>query len=258
MARRLKLIVAYDGTPFAGWQSQTHKNTIQDHLEHAFERAGAGPIRVHGAGRTDAGVHALAQCAHVDLAKTGLSAERWTGALNAFLPQPIRVLRCRYVSEQFHARFAAKGKIYRYRIWSAPVLMPFEYGRAWHIIAPLDLELLSTAAARFEGTHDFAGFAANRGKSANRTGPAGDDRENDTVRTIRSVRVRRNGSCVAIEFDGDGFLYKMVRLIVGSTVQCALGKSSIKQIDERLDSGRIGSASVAAPAGGLFLVRVRY
>lgn len=247
MARRLKLIVAYDGTSFAGWQSQVHRNTIQDYLERAFERVSGGRIRVHGAGRTDAGVHALAQCAHVDLAQDRLSAARWTKALNALLPPGIRVLRCRYVSRQFHSRFSAKGKVYRYRIRAAPVLLPLEYGRTWHIIAPLDFELLKAAAAGFCGTHDFAGFAVNRGKA-----------EKDTVRTIHSVRVRRNGSCLTIDFDGDGFLYRMVRLIVGSIVQCALGKMNIKQISERLESGRSGSSRFVAPAEGLFLVRVRY
>jgi tRNA pseudouridine38-40 synthase len=258
MVRRLKLIIAYDGAPFAGWQSQKHHNTIQDHLEHAFERVSGTPVRVHGAGRTDAGVHALAQCAHVDLAtgrvrSTGgledgrLSPARWTGALNALLPPTIRVLRCRYVSKQFHARFSAKGKVYRYRIWVAPVLSPLEYKRAWHVPAPLDFALLKAAAGKFAGTHDFVGFAANRGK-----------RETDTTRTIRSVRVRRNGACVTIDIDGDGFLYKMVRLMVGSLVECALGKSSVKQIAHRLDSGRGGSTRFAAPAEGLFLIRVRY
>src|SRR4029434_509746 len=99
MSRRLKLIVAYDGTRFAGWQSQSHRNTIQDHVERAFEHVGVTAVRVHGAGRTDAGVHALAQCAHVDLADGRLSAARWTDALNALLPPAIRMLRCRYVSK---------------------------------------------------------------------------------------------------------------------------------------------------------------
>ena len=258
MARRLKFIVAYDGASFAGWQSQTHQNTIQDHLERAFERAGAGPLRVHGAGRTDAGVHALAQCAHADLPRESLSAGRWMGALNALLPPTIRVVRCRYVSKQFHARFSAKGKLYRYRIWSAPVLVPFEYGRAWHITTPLDFELLNAAAQEFVGTHDFAGFTANRGRSAKRRDLSRGKPEADTIRTIHSVRVRRSGPCVSIDFDGDGFLYKMVRLIVGSVLQSALGKSTVKQIAERLDSGPSGSTRLVAPAEGLFLVRVRY
>ena len=240
------MIVAYDGAPFAGWQSQSHRNTIQDHLERAFERVTGEPVRVHGAGRTDAGVHALAQCTHVDVAKL-LAPARWGEALNALLPPAIRVLRCRYVSNDFHARLSAKGKIYRYRIWSAPALSPFEYRRAWHIPHELDVKLLNAAAKHFVGTHDFAGFAANRGKP-----------ENSTVRTIYSVRVRQKGPCVTIEFDGDGFLYKMVRLIVGSLVKCALGKTRIEDVTARLDSSQIGSARLAAPAEGLFLVRVRY
>ncbi|PYJ23879.1 MAG: tRNA pseudouridine(38-40) synthase TruA, partial [Verrucomicrobia bacterium] len=136
MARRLKLIVAYDGAEFAGWQSQFHRNTIQDHLERAFARVIGKPVRVHGAGRTDAGVHALGQCAHVEVTNGRLSAPRWTNALNALLPPTIRVLRCRYMSNDYHARLSAKGKIYRYRIWSADVLPPFEYRRAWHIARP--------------------------------------------------------------------------------------------------------------------------
>ncbi len=247
MSRRLKLIVAYDGSQFAGWQSQSHRNTIQDHIERAFERIGGKPVRVHGAGRTDAGVHALAQCAHADLADDRLSAARWTEALNALLPPTIRVLRCRYVSNDFHARLSAKGKLYRYRIWSAPVLPPFEYRRAWHVRRPLDFNVLKTATKRFAGTHDFAGFAANRGRQ-----------EKTTIRTIYSVRVRQSGLCVTVDFDGDGFLYKMVRLIVGSLVQCALGKLSIEDPAKWLGSGHAGKARFAAPAEGLFLVRVRY
>ena len=258
MARRLKFIVAYDGAPFAGWQSQSHRDTVQDYLERAFERVTGRTTRVHGSGRTDAGVHALAQCAHVDLAHKLLPAERWVEALNALLPPAIRVLRCQYVSNDFHARLSAKGKIYRYRIWNAPVLPPFEYRRAWHVARPLDLDALKSAAKYFIGTHDFAGFAANRGKSANRTDSSRGEPERGTVRTINSVRVRQNGPCIAIEFDGDGFLYKMVRLMVGALVKCALGKIRIEEIRARLKSMELDSPRFAAPADGLFLVRVRY
>jgi len=247
ISRRLKLIIAYDGTPFAGWQSQSHRNTIQDHVERAFERVLGKMVRVHGAGRTDAGVHALAQCAHVDLPNDRLSAARWTEALNPLLPPTIRVLRCQYVPNDFHARLSAKGKIYRYRIWLGPVLPPFEYRRAWHVARLLDLKMLKAAARFFVGTNDFAGFAANRGKP-----------EKSTIRTIYSVRVRQKGPCVTIEFDGDGILYKMVRLIVGSLVKSALGKMRIEDVAARLSSGQVGAARFAAPAEGLFLVRVRY
>jgi tRNA pseudouridine38-40 synthase len=246
MSRRLKLIVAYDGAPFAGWQSQSHRNTVQDHLERAFGRITGGAVRVHGAGRTDAGVHAFAQCAHVDVLKF-LPADRWIKALNALLPPAIRVLRCRNVPKDFHARLSAKGKIYRYRIWTGPILPPFEYRRAWHVAQPLDLKVLKSAAKHFVGTHDFASFAANRGKP-----------ETSTIRTINSVRVRQKGPCVTIEFDGNGFLYKMVRLMVGALVRCALGKMRTEEIPSRLHSGKVGSARLTAPAEGLYLVRVRY
>src|SRR5262245_25010562 len=247
MAERLKLIIAYDGTPFAGWQSQSHRNTVQDHVERAFERVIGKRVPVHGAGRTDAGVHALAQCAHADLPNHRLSAARWIEALNALLPPTIRVLRSQYVLNDFHARLSAKGKIYRYRIWSAHVLPPLEHGRVWYIRRPIDLKIMKRAGRHFVGSHDFAGFAANRGKP-----------EKNTIRTIHSVRVRQQGPCVTIEFDGDGFLYKMVRLIVGSIVQCALGKMRIEDVVARLDSGQAGSSRFAAPAEGLYLVRVRY
>ena len=260
MSRRLKLIIAYDGVPFAGWQSQSHRNTIQDHVERVFERVLGKKVRVHGAGRTDAGVHALAQCAHADLPNDRLSAARWTEALNALLPPTIRVLRCQYVSNDFHARFSAKGKIYRYRIWLTPVLPPFEYRRAWHIARPIDLNILKRAAKQFVGTHDFMGFAANRGKSGRRgdTDSSRGEQEKSTVRTIYSARIRKEGPCVTIEFEGDGFLYKMVRLIVGSLVKSALGKMRIEDVAARLDSGQMGPTRFAAPAEGLFLVRVRY
>src|SRR5207244_12652397 len=123
----------------------------------------------------------------------------------------------------------SKCKIYRYRIWRAPILPPFEYRRAWHIAQSLDPKTLSAATKHFVGTHDFASFAANRGKP-----------EPSTIRTINSVRVRQKGPCVTIEFDGEGFLYKMVRLMVGALVNCGLGKMRIEEITSRLHSGEVG------------------
>src|SRR3954453_1385723 len=151
MAARLKVIVAYDGAPFAGWQSQPNGNTIQDHLERAFIAVTGEPRRVHGAGRTDAGVHALAQCAHVELRERTLPAAQWPHALNASLPASIRVLSCRYVPASFHARFSAKGKVYRYRIWNDAILPPLELKRAWRVHSPISFELLSMAARLFLG-----------------------------------------------------------------------------------------------------------
>jgi tRNA pseudouridine38-40 synthase len=247
MPQRLKLVVAYDGAVFAGWQSQTHRNTVQDRLEHAFQKIIGVRIRVHGAGRTDAGVHALGQCAHVDLPERRLSADRWISALNASLPATIRVLRCQFVSQNFHARFSARGKVYHYRIWAGPILPPLEFGRAWHISPPLDVDLLKKAGERFVGTHDFAAFAANRGK-----------KEENTARTIWSVQIRRNGPRVTIEVAGDGFLYKMVRLIIGAMTRAALGKMDLDEITSRLKSGHADGFRFVAPAEGLYLAKIWY
>jgi tRNA pseudouridine38-40 synthase len=249
MPARLKLIIAYDGAPFSGWQSQRNGNGIQDHLERAIEQICSKPVRVHGAGRTDAGVHALAQCAHVDLPARRYGAERWRSALNGVLPPAIRIMECRFVSESFHARFSAKGKIYCYRIWNGEVLPPLENGRVWHVRDPLDRTAVAASAPLFTGRHDFASFAANRGAPVD-----------DTTRTLSHVRIRNSGPLLSIEFEADGFLYKMVRLMVGALVQVGSGKESPDEIQSRLHhpKQRFSHARNVAPGTGLFLVRVRY
>jgi tRNA pseudouridine38-40 synthase len=249
MAARLKLIVAYDGGPFSGWQSQPNENAVQDHLENAFERISSTRVRVHGAGRTDAGVHALAQVAHVDIPVRRYSTERWRSALNGVLPAGIRVIRCQFVSKSFHARFSAKGKVYRYRIWNGDVALPLENGRVWHVRGLLDRGDLTNAAKLFLGRHDFRSFAARRGTEVD-----------DTVRTIRRVRVQTSGPLTSIEIEGDGFLYKMVRMMVGALVQIGSGKASSDLIRTQLAQNSRPSvpSRPVAPAAGLFLIRVRY
>jgi tRNA pseudouridine38-40 synthase len=185
----------------------------------------------------------------VDLPNRRYEPDRWVSALNGLLPPAIRVLRCRFVSEAFHARFSAKGKTYRYRIWNAAVLPPFENGRAWHVVSPLDFDGMAIAAKEFCGEHDFFSFSANRGTP-----------ETNTVRIIRAVRLRRAGPCISMEFDGDGFLYKMVRMMAGTLVRIGLDKLPPQGINARLGSPRkaISRGRTAAPGDGLFLVRVRY
>ena len=245
--RRLKLIIAYDGAGFSGWQSQARGDTIQDRIEAAFAKVLGQKLRVHGAGRTDAGVHALGQCAHIDLPPTRLTPTVLVSAVNASLPPQIRILRCRFVARTFHARFLSRGKVYRYRLATTPVLSPFERGRAWHVTGALDDSALRACARLFVGRHDFAGFAANRGHPVT-----------STIRTIRKVRVRRTSSITEIEIEGDGFLYKMVRLMVGAMVQCAQGKRSLGQVRDRLHGLALERARFVAPAEGLTLVRVTY
>lgn len=244
---RLKLTIAYDGTPFRGWQSQAEGNTVQDHLEASFRELCGKRVAVHGAGRTDAGVHALAQCAHADVPAGRLTIPAWRDALNAHLPREIRVLRTARVSSRFHTRFNARGKVYAYRIWNGRVHPPFEINRSWHVPGPLNPESMRKAAELLTGRHDFAGFAANRGKP-----------EENTVRTIASIRIRREGDLWTLRFEGDGFLYRMVRLLTGSMVRCALGRADLDWLRSVLDAGRGGKTSFAAPACGLTLVRVIY
>lgn len=250
MARsaRLKFVVAYDGAPFVGWQSQRGGNTVQDYLERAFACVIGRPRRIHGAGRTDAGVHALAQTAHIDLPDRSIDAHKWPAALNASLPPQIRVLRSAYVSEKFHARFSARGKIYRYRIWHDRVLPPFEVGRAWQVVTPLDFPAMEAEAAAFLGRHDFASFAANRGTP-----------ETDTRRTITKVKLSAKGKALTIEIAGNGFLYKMVRLMVGALVRRGSGQAAAGELRTRLLHPEcVSSARFVAPAAGLVLVRVLY
>jgi tRNA pseudouridine38-40 synthase len=241
---RLRLVIAYEGGAFRGWQSQAGGGAVQDHLEAAFAQLCGEAVRVHGAGRTDAGVHALGQSAHADVEREGKL--DWVAALNANLPREIRVLRCVRARGDFHARYSAKGKIYAYRLWNAPVLSPFELGRAWHLPGGLDFEAIREAAAAFEGKHDFKAFAANRGKP-----------EQDTVRTIHSVKATRKGPVITVRFHGDGFLYKMVRLMTGALVKTGQGRADAGSIPRYLDGGA-GKCAFAAPAEGLYLVRVIY
>src|SRR5207248_4990954 len=244
-SRRLKLVIGYDGRDFAGEQRQKLGNTIQDPREGAMERGCGTRLAVTGSGRTDAGVHALGQCAHVDVPVAQFVPERWLKALNGVLPPAIRILRARFVAASFHARFSAKGKVYRYRIINSTVRPPLEIGRAWHIGSPLDREALGRAAKFFVGRHDFAAFAANRGKE-----------ERSTMRTVEYVRVTGQRDLLEIEFSADGFLYKMVRLMMGAMSRCALGKESLQSIVLRLVRTSLAAASFVSPAGGISLLRV--
>lgn len=242
---RLKLTIAYEGSQFHGWQSQASGNTVQDLLEKAFELIQGRRVVVHGSGRTDAGVHGIAQCAHVEVDKPGFTPKDWLRALNGNLPQQIRVLRCSRVAAGFHARFSATGKIYTYRIWNAPILSPFEQGRVWHLPCALDLAKLKECARLLEGTHDFKAFAANRGKP-----------EKSTERTIHSIRVQSRGPLLTLTFRGNGFLYKMVRLLTGTLVRCAQSRAPLGWVEQLL-RGK-SKTSFAAPAEGLYLTRVLY
>ncbi|MBV8376684.1 MAG: tRNA pseudouridine(38-40) synthase TruA [Verrucomicrobia bacterium] len=244
---RLKLSLAYDGRPFSGWQSQPNQNAIQDHLERAFSQIAAVQVKIQGAGRTDSGVHALGQVAHVDVPRRKLDPGTWMAAANARLPAEIRVIQCQPASPDFHAQYSAVGKVYRYRIWNGPVLHPLEVGRAWHVPYPLDSHILRASSDRLTGTHDYASFAANRGKPAE-----------TTTRTIHQIRIQLRKECVTLEFYGNGFLYRMVRMLTGTIVRVASRRADAGLIVELLANPGKSKTNCTAPAEGLYLVKVRY
>ncbi len=247
---RLKFLIAYDGRGFAGWQSQAAGDGVQDAIERALVKVAGETIRLHGSGRTDSGVHALGQCAHADVPRGKHAPAVWLSALNANLPPLVRVLRVSRVAggrEGFHARFDARGKRYEYRLWNDGWLHPLEIGRAWHVPQPLDVHVVEAAAKLFLGQHDFAGFAANRGKEVP-----------DTVRTITRAAVKRRGPLITLTFEGDGFLYKMVRLLTGTLVRVGQGKADVSYIRELLAAKGKKKTQFAAPADGLYLLKVFY
>jgi tRNA pseudouridine38-40 synthase len=244
---RLRLLLAYDGRPFSGWQSQAHGKAVQDYVERAFAKVlGGEKVRVQGAGRTDAGVHALGQVAHAEIPER-LPVRAWQDALNAHLPDEIRILRVTRAAADFHAQFQARGKLYRYRIFNESFLHPLEIGRAWMVPGRLDLAALRHFASLLQGRHDFAGFSANRGAP-----PL------ETVRNLSRISVTKSGPRVELLFEGDGFLYKMVRLLTGSLIRCAQGKADERWLRELLASKGERKTHFLAPAEGLYLVKVRY
>lgn len=250
---RLLFTCAYEGSSFEGWQSQPGGRTVQDTVERALGDILKTPCRVHAAGRTDAGVHALAQRFHLDLPPAcRLPLDRWPIALNAHLPASVRVTAVRPVPEGFHARFSATGKTYRYRIERSPILSPFLAGRAWHLPGELNEEAMSRAMAVFAGAHDFRAFAAKRG---NEPDPLPDG---FFVRTLDAARIERRGSSLALVFHGTGFLYKMVRLMVGAVYHAGRGNLGPADIARLLDCPGTAKSPYCAPACGLYLEAVDY
>lgn len=254
--KRLKLTIAYSGTPWRGWQSLAGGGTIQDELTAAVLKATRVGVSLQGSGRTDAGVHALAQVAHMDVPESlRMPPAAWIDALNACLPLTIRILRVEAVPPAFHARFDARGKVYRYRIWRPRMLSPFESDRAWHVYGPLDMAALDACLGRLVGTHNFVRLSANRGdmpETRRRATPA------KTTRTLWRADLNERDEVLELEFEGEGFLYRMVRMIVGSLVQVARGRASVDWFAELLANAEGLQSNQTAPACGLYLVRVDY
>lgn len=245
MTRRIRLTVEYDGTAYAGWQRQLNAQSVQQRLEEAIRRLTGEEVNVTGASRTDAGVHALGQVAHFDTASR-IPGDKFSFALNTVLPEDIRVSASRETRPDFHARFDAKGKLYRYLIHNHPHASAIGRNTHAHAIYPLDEALMHEEAQRAVGTHDFAAFAAS-GSIVK-----------DTVRTIHEARVLRSGNEVEFLVRGDGFLYNMVRILAGTLIAVGSGKLEPGAISRALRSGNRLDLGVTAPARGLTLMRVYY
>jgi tRNA pseudouridine38-40 synthase len=238
-------VVAYDGTTFQGWQSQEGGNTIQDLIEKQLLKITGQKIRIEGSGRTDSGVHALAQVFHFDAAWSH-GAEKLRVAIQTGLPRSIRLKNMRRVASTFHARFDAKGKVYRYEIYlgeADPFIGPF----CWSLRRELDWKAMHAAAKVLRGKQDFWAFSGENDRTYETTG-----------RDLRRVDIVRRGRKLSFVFEADGFLYKMVRSLTGALINVGLGKLTPDEIKELIRTRRRIPTVVTAPSQGLFLVKVIY
>ena len=242
---RWRATCAYVGTELEGWQSQASKRTVQDFIERRLAQVLGRPVRIHGSGRTDSGVHARAQVFHFD-AEWMHGADKLQRALATGLPAAIQVTALRRARPEFHARLSAKGKRYVYFIHQGRA-DPFADPFCWSLGRSLDLAAMRTTAARLIGRHDFRAFSAF----------GGEERE-DTLKTLRRLEVLGRGPKLRVVAEADGFLYKMVRSLVGALVGVGLGKLTPDQVVELLDGRRRLHLISTAPAKGLFLWRVEY
>ncbi|MEG2327385.1 MAG: tRNA pseudouridine(38-40) synthase TruA [Akkermansia sp.] len=250
---RIRFTVTYDGRHFSGWQVQLGVPTVQESLEKAFFKTLGIHLRVHGSGRTDAGVHALGQVCHIEAPATcRIPTEQWPAAINSRLPRSIRVLHAEYVADDFHARYSASGKTYRYIISTRPICDPFDSGLTWHVPRPLNLMTMKAGMEAFMGTHDFKAFAALRGNEPN---PIPEDH---FVRTISEASLTQESGRIILTFTGTGFLYKMVRLMTGGIHALGTKRIELPYFLKLLHTPTHVKSPLCAPADGLYLVRVYY
>lgn len=246
-SQRVCLTVAYDGTDFSGWQIQPGRRTVQAELERALEQVVGCAVRLHHSGRTDAGVHARGQVAHVDVSET-ISPKRLLGGVNAVLDPDVRVMRVARVAADFHARFDAISKEYRYFIWNGPALPPDLRRYRMHERRRLDLMAMRTAAQALVGEHDFASFAANPRREIG-----------GTVKTVSDIALSRSrDGDVMLRVTGEGFLYKMVRSIAGFLWRTGLAELHPEDATRLLSANVRTNEIPTLPAKGLFLWRVTY
>ena len=249
MNLKFKLTIAYDGAAYQGWQVQKTGTGVQALIETACGKLFPGVKRIQGSSRTDTGVHALGMVAHVEIprAEFKLPVRRLALSLNAFLPDDIRVLSSVRVPGKFHARFDATGKQYRYFVWNQHSMNPLLRHHAWHVPRKLDLKIMRAAAKTLIGKHDFKSFAGTRSYEME-----------SNVRTLTRCDIKKSGPQLTFIIEGDGFLYKMCRGIVGTLVQIGYGRFPADEIQAMLAQKDRRAAGMTAPAHGLVLWNVFY
>jgi tRNA pseudouridine38-40 synthase len=248
--RYFKFTIAYDGTDFHGWQIQKEKSTVQGEIVNVLRRVTQEQIHLHGAGRTDAGVHALGQIGSFKT-QSSLSAGEFQRALNAILPPAIRIMDSEETGPDFNARWSAKSKIYRYRLYRGKVVPPSEWRYVLHYPFPLDEDKMREAAAKFVGKHDFAAFAAS-------TGSEEDDKERSTEREIYSTELVRSADNEELVFTvrGRSFLRYMVRKMVGTLLDVGRGRLQVDDIEELYELRDRSKSGPTVPPQGLCMVKV--
>ncbi len=246
---KIKLKIAYDGTHYSGWQIQKFGTGVQEKVEEALAKLFPTHPRLHSSSRTDTGVHALGMVAHFEVPPKDykLSGPKLQLALNAWLPADIRITSVSRAPKEFHARFDATGKQYRYFVWNNSAMNPLLRHTAWHVPRTLNIHAMRHAAALFIGKHDFRSFSANQGYE-----------RTTTVRTLTGCAIKRNASLLTFVIEGDGFIYKMCRGIVGTLVQIGLGKFPETDVRKMLAHKDRRAAGMTAPAQGLVLWKVFY
>lgn len=244
--RNFRIVLQYEGTKYQGWQKQeSTDNTIQGKLENILSKMVGETVEVHGAGRTDAGVHAKGQVAHFKL-NTNKSEKQILQYLNQYLPEDIAVISLKEAGERFHARLNAVGKIYQYRIINSDIPNVFDRRYVHVVEQPLDIAKMKQAAELLMGEHDFKAFtSAKKGKKS-------------TVRYIESISIEKTGDEISILYKGDGFLYHMVRILSGTLIEVGLSERSVESVLEALHSLDRKNAGFLAPAKGLTLIEVLY
>jgi len=245
---KYKLTISYDGTNYSGWQVQPNAQTVQELIQGAIKIYMREEIHVTGSGRTDAGVHALAQIAHFTTDQE-INHFRFVSALNGLLPVDIRIVNVEKVPDDFHARYKAKGKIYHYHVCTGMTQSPFKRLYSVHLRTRLDLDAIREAAKLFLGTHDFTSYANESNAGAAAKNP---------VRTIRRLDLIEVNDGFRLEFEANGFLYKMVRNITGMLMEIGTGKRRVEEVTEVFEAKDRRVASKAAPARGLFMVKALY